>query len=117
MRCILQFAITVVVVLIFGLAAPTGFAQEHKTIHLSGNKNLNFPFSDGVVAGNTLFVAGQEGTDDHGKLAAGGITAETKAALDNIQQVVKAAGFCSALSISVVTGVKVKSADPQARRF
>jgi 2-iminobutanoate/2-iminopropanoate deaminase len=45
------------------------------------------------VAGNTLYVAGQEGTDDSGKLAPGGIAAETKAALDNITKVLKAAGY------------------------
>ena len=51
-------------------------AQEHKAVNLSGGKGL--PFSDAVVAGNTLYVAGQEGTDATGKLAAGGIAAETK---------------------------------------
>ena len=70
---------------------PVSFAQEHKAISVSGNKNL--PFSDGIVAGNTLYVAGQEGTDEQSKLVGGGIAAETKAALDNIQKVIKAAGF------------------------
>lgn len=70
---------------------PVSFAQEHKAISVSGNKNL--PFSDGIVAGNTLYVAGQEGTDEQSKLVAGGIAAETKAALDNIQKVIKAAGY------------------------
>jgi 2-iminobutanoate/2-iminopropanoate deaminase len=76
---------------VFLAFAPTAFAQEHKAISVSGNKNL--PFSDGIVAGNTLYVAGQEGTDEQSKLVPGGITAETKAALDNIQKVIKAAGF------------------------
>jgi 2-iminobutanoate/2-iminopropanoate deaminase len=66
-------------------------AQEHKAINLSSARGL--PFSDGIIAGNTLYVAGQEGTDDAGKLAAGGIGAETKAALDNIAKVLKAAGY------------------------
>jgi 2-iminobutanoate/2-iminopropanoate deaminase len=70
---------------------PTCAAQEHKAISVTGNKNL--PFSDGILAGNTLYVAGQEGTDDQGKLVAGGISPETKTALDNIQKVIKAAGF------------------------
>jgi 2-iminobutanoate/2-iminopropanoate deaminase len=51
------------------------------------------PFSDGIAAGNTLYIAGQEGTDDSSKLIAGGIAAETKAALENVQKVIKAAGF------------------------
>ena len=70
---------------------PACRAQEHKAISVSGNKSL--PFSDGILAGNTLYVAGQEGTDDQGKLVSGGITAETKTALDNIHKVIKAAGF------------------------
>ena len=73
------------------LAGQSSVAQEHKAINLSPARGL--PFSDGVVAGNTLYVAGQEGTDDAGKLAAGGIGPETKAALDNIAKVLKAGGF------------------------
>ena len=73
------------------IVTPTCLAQKHKPVNLSGGKGL--PFSDVIVAGKTLYLAGQEGSDDQGKLAAGGIAAETKAALDNVQKVVKAAGF------------------------
>jgi 2-iminobutanoate/2-iminopropanoate deaminase len=83
------FIIAVVAGVLAGV--PDSFAQEHKAISVSGNKSL--PFSDGIVAGNTLYVAGQEGTDDQSKLVSGGISAETKAALENIQKVIKAAGF------------------------
>jgi 2-iminobutanoate/2-iminopropanoate deaminase len=82
---------------VFGLALLTTYpwqtlqAQERKAINLSSARGL--PFSDGIIAGNTLYVAGQEGTDDAGKLAAGGIGPETKAALNNIEKVLKAAGF------------------------
>ena len=83
--------------LILGLALTMvpawhrAYAQERKAINLSSAKGL--PFSDGIIAGNTLYVAGQEGTDDSNKLVAGGISAETKAALDNIEKVLKAAGY------------------------
>lgn len=83
--------------IIFGLmliamfAAPSMQAQEHKAINLGSASGL--PFSDGIIAGNTLYIAGQEGTDESSKLAPGGIAAETKAALGNIEKVVKAAGF------------------------
>ena len=53
----------------------------------------NLPFSDGVIAGDTLYVAGQEGIDDDGKLVAGGIGAESKAALARIEKIVRDAGF------------------------
>ena len=70
----------------FVLFAGTGnaSAQQRKSIKLPGMEA--FPFSDGVVTGNTLYVAGQEGTVE-GKLKPGGIAAETEAALDNIGKV------------------------------
>ena len=66
-------------------------AQEHKAVNLSSAQGL--PFSDGIIAGNTLYVAGQQGSDASGKLVAGGIGTETTATLENIQKVLKAAGF------------------------
>ena len=81
--------------IVFGLIIIAGsllcLAQERRVIKFTGTEGL--PFSDGVIAGDTLYVAGQEGTDDKGKLAAGGIGPETQAALANIERVVKAAGF------------------------
>jgi 2-iminobutanoate/2-iminopropanoate deaminase len=82
---------TFAIALTAAFAGQRGYAQEHKAINLSPARGL--PFSDGIVAGNTLYVAGQEGTDDSSKLVAGGIGPETTAALDNIQKVLKAAGF------------------------
>jgi 2-iminobutanoate/2-iminopropanoate deaminase len=81
----------VAVALIIGGAGPRSYSQERKAVNLSPARGL--PFSDAIVAGNTLYVAGQEGTDDSGKLAAGGIGPETTATLENIQKVLKAAGF------------------------
>jgi 2-iminobutanoate/2-iminopropanoate deaminase len=86
-----RFALLVGLTLTVFFVGQRSSAQEHKTINLSPTRGL--PFSDGIIAGNTLYVAGQEGTDESNKLAAGGIAAETKAALDNIEKVVKAAGF------------------------
>jgi 2-iminobutanoate/2-iminopropanoate deaminase len=73
------------------MLAQCAFAQEHRAVNLSDAKGL--PFSDGIIAGNTLYVAGQQGLDASGKLLAGGITPETKGALQNIEKVIKAAGF------------------------
>jgi 2-iminobutanoate/2-iminopropanoate deaminase len=73
------------------VAARPGHAQEHKAINLSPQRGL--PFSDGIIAGDTLYVAGQEGTDASDKLVAGGVGPETSAALENIRKVLKAAGF------------------------
>jgi 2-iminobutanoate/2-iminopropanoate deaminase len=67
------------------------YGQERRVVNLSPGRGL--PFNDGIVAGNTLYVAGQEGTDSSSKLVAGGVGPETRVALENIQKVLKAAGF------------------------
>ena len=101
-------ALAVLIVLVLGFTtSPNCYAQKHKHIILGEGKGL--PFSDGVIAGKTLYVAGQEGSDDKGKLAPGGIAPETKAALENIQKVVKAAGF----EMSDIVSVTVYLADIQ----
>jgi 2-iminobutanoate/2-iminopropanoate deaminase len=64
------------------------------------------PFSNGIQAGNTLYVAGQEGLEN-GKLRPGGIGAETQAALENVKKIVEAAG----LKMSDVVSVTVYMAD------
>lgn len=60
------------------------------------NKAIGFkegmPFSDGYVAGNTLYVAGQEGPTN-GKLEGTDITAQTTNAIAAIERIVKRAGF------------------------
>src|ERR1700675_4765327 len=79
------------VVMLVLTATLTGLAEERRAIKLPGTAGL--PFSDGVIAGDTLYVAGQEGIDEKGKLVAGGIGPETQAALANIEKIVQAAGF------------------------
>jgi 2-iminobutanoate/2-iminopropanoate deaminase len=79
------------IALTVGVPVQSGYSQERKAVNLTNAAGL--PFSDGIVVGNTLYIAGQEGSDDSGKLALGGIGPETTAALDNIQKVLKAAGF------------------------
>ncbi|MCU1302976.1 MAG: Endoribonuclease [Candidatus Sulfotelmatobacter sp.] len=73
------------------MAAPRSFGQERKVVNLAPTRGL--PFNDGIVAGNTLYIAGQEGTDETSKLVPGGIGPETTATLENMQKVLKAAGF------------------------
>jgi 2-iminobutanoate/2-iminopropanoate deaminase len=69
------------------LACSGAFAQ---------NKAIDFkagmPFSNGVVAGNTLYVAGQEGPTN-GKLEGTDITQQTTNAIAAIERIVKKAGF------------------------
>ncbi|HMG02843.1 MAG TPA: hypothetical protein VK596_06900, partial [Edaphobacter sp.] len=52
---------------------------------LAQNKAIDFkqgmPFSDGFVAGNTLYVAGQQGPDANGKVTGTDITLQTTNAI------------------------------------
>lgn len=50
------------------------------------------PFSPAVRAGNTLYLAGQIGTDESGALVKGGIDAETRQTMQNIVRVLDATG-------------------------
>jgi 2-iminobutanoate/2-iminopropanoate deaminase len=51
------------------------------------------PYSQGIQVGNLIFVAGEKGLDPNtGKIVPGGIEAETRQALANIQAILAAAG-------------------------
>ena len=79
--------------------------SEKRAINPPGTAE-DLPFSNGIMAGNTLYVAGQEGLDK-GKLRPGGIGPETQAALENIQKIVESAG----LQMQDVVSVNVYLAD------
>jgi 2-iminobutanoate/2-iminopropanoate deaminase len=61
------------------------------------NKAIDFtkgmPFSEGFVAGNTLYVAGQQGPDARGKVTGTDITLQTTNAIAAVKKVVEHAGF------------------------
>ena len=62
------------------------------------------PYSQGIKAGDFLFTAGEAGVDPaSGKLVEGGITAQTRQALENIRAILEAAG--SSLQRVVKCGV------------
>ena len=62
------------------------------------------PFSGGFIAGNTLYVAGQQGRDEAGKLS-GDIKSETTSTIAAIKKVVDAAGFKMSDLVSVTVFV------------
>jgi 2-iminobutanoate/2-iminopropanoate deaminase len=90
MRSRKEFTFTLVILAGISVVSPS-WAQQKRAITVGESKGL--PFSDGIVVGNTLYIAGTEGTDESNQLKAGGIGPETQAALGNIQKVVKQAGF------------------------
>lgn len=51
------------------------------------------PFSQAYIAGNTLYVAGQQGPDAGGKLTGLDISKQTENTIAAIEKIVKKAGF------------------------
>jgi 2-iminobutanoate/2-iminopropanoate deaminase len=76
---------------------------------LAQNRTIGFtpgmPFSDGVVAGNTLYVAGQQGPDSHGKVTGTDITVQTTNTIAIIKKIVEKAGFQMTDLVSVTVYV------------
>ena len=60
------------------------------------------PFSDGYVAGKTLYVAGQQGPDSSGKLTGIDIAQQTTNAIATVKKVVEEAGFVMSDIVSVM---------------
>lgn len=54
--------------------------------------DTSLPFSEAVRAGNTLYLAGQLGSDAAGRLVEGGISAETRQTMENIKAVLERHG-------------------------
>lgn len=51
------------------------------------------PFSDSVQVGGLLFVSGKLGTDDSGDLVSGGVQAETRQTIRNIETALQRRGY------------------------
>ena len=58
-------------------------------------------FSNGYVAGNTLYIAGQQGPDPEGKLTGVDVAQQTANAIAIVKQVAENAGFGTSDIISV----------------
>ncbi|HXR76442.1 MAG TPA: RidA family protein [Bryobacteraceae bacterium] len=90
------------------VAAGSAFAQNRAIGFTPG-----MPFSEGVVAGNTLYVAGQQGPDSHGKVTGTDITLQTTNAIAAVKKVVEQAGFKMADIASVTVYVTDLNDVPQ----
>ena len=69
----------------------------------AGPNTGGLPYSPGIQVGNTLYLAGTIGEDADNNIVPGGIQAETRQALANVGEVLKAAG----MSFQNVTSVTV----------
>jgi 2-iminobutanoate/2-iminopropanoate deaminase len=92
-------AIASVAALMVGCSAPAPQSQSQPQPPAEQVRAVNppgtpegLPFSNGILVGNTLYVAGTQGTDANGKLEPD-IESQTRAALELIQKIVEGGGM------------------------
>jgi 2-iminobutanoate/2-iminopropanoate deaminase len=72
----------------------TAQTPTRRVIHPAKFPNTGLPYSPGILAGDTLYLAGQLGRDPATtKIVPGGIEAETRQTLTNIREVLREAGM------------------------
>jgi reactive intermediate/imine deaminase len=90
-------ALLVIAAFVAGLTAHsalTAQAPPRRVIQPERFPYMGLPYSPGILAGDTLYLAGQLGRDPKTtKLVPGGIEAETRQALTNIGEVLREAGM------------------------
>jgi 2-iminobutanoate/2-iminopropanoate deaminase len=98
-------------VVIAGILVTVALQGERSVPQLGGGRRViragpttaGLPYSPGILVGNTLYLAGTIGEDAANNIVPGGIQAETRQALANVGEVLKAAG----MSFQDVTSVTV----------
>jgi 2-iminobutanoate/2-iminopropanoate deaminase len=75
--------------------APQDQSDSTRTVISPENyPYFGFPYSPGILVGDTLYISGHLGRDPvTTELVEGGIEAETRQAMSNIEEVLKAAGM------------------------
>jgi 2-iminobutanoate/2-iminopropanoate deaminase len=77
-----------------GGESPGAAGAARTVIRPERAPDTGLPFSPGIMVGNTLYLAGHLGRDPvSSQLVSGGIEAETRQALANLGEVLKAAGM------------------------
>src|ERR1700692_1530838 len=89
MRSTLTFRKRLWLVAMLALGSLGGAFAQNKCIDFK----RGMPFSEGFVAGNTLYVAGQQGPDAQGKVTGTDITLQTTNAIAAVKKVIEHAGF------------------------
>ena len=103
-------AISLAVFLLISLTSVASDSDRKHIVHKRPPAAAGLPFSDGVLVGNTLYIAGHIGMDPATGRPAADAEQEAKLVMDGVQQTVEAAGlkmddlvsvqvFCSDVSL------------------
>jgi 2-iminobutanoate/2-iminopropanoate deaminase len=82
-------------------------AKPRKEV-IGGANTEGLPFSEAIRLGSLVFVSGNVGFDETGKIVRGGVGPETRQTFANIEKVLKEAGC----SLADIVKVSVVLADP-----
>jgi 2-iminobutanoate/2-iminopropanoate deaminase len=83
----------VVVAIVVALGTTFAFPQAKRIAVPPGSVVAGLPYSPAVRSGDLLFLAGSVGVDASDNLVPGGIQAQTRKAIENIETVLKADGM------------------------
>ena len=97
----------VVNVLFLGLAVGAGAADHKYIVQSRSGDRQALPFSEGVLVGNTLYIAGHIGLDAKTNMPPANPEEEARLVMDEIKQTVESAG----LSIDDVVSIQVFCTD------
>jgi 2-iminobutanoate/2-iminopropanoate deaminase len=90
----LMLGISATAVVLAGDEQGSQPAGRRRVIRPEKIPNTGLPYSPGILVGNTLYLSGNLGRDPvTAELVRGGIEAETRQALANMREVLKAAGM------------------------
>jgi 2-iminobutanoate/2-iminopropanoate deaminase len=84
-------------------AVETGGSMSRRALQPRGLAVPKLPYSPVVVAGSTVYTAGQVGFDEDGTLVEGGIEEQTRQALENLRRCLEeaGAGFADVVKVNV----------------
>ena len=92
MKKVRLLTIGILIGLLFGAAVSYGKGPSRRYINLP-NRNVQAPFSDGVLVGNTLYLAGRLGIDPKTNQIPSDIEQEARLMLDGFKAVLGQAGM------------------------
>ena len=91
---------TLILATIFALAGAAGAAAQKQAVRPAGS-SAALPFSPGILAGGTLYVAGQVGSDPATGKIPDVFEDEVKQTLENAGRILKEAGYSFADAVTV----------------
>ena len=106
--------ITLVMLLTACSSLPFATTSERTVISPENYPYFGFPYSPGILVGDTLYISGHLGRDpETTELVDGGIQAETRPIMANIQGVLSAAGMTLQDVVTVTAFITDINAFPQ----